>query len=195
MNAGLVRKCVCLGFVLIVSMGLIFIMCANNYAQSSKKVGKLNFQVPEDWPIEKRGGLMTPIPTEEYMLSKFKEIEKEFQTIGEDFSEAFKSFESDLKSIEEGLSKEIKKRQSESEAQGNPSRNLAGILSNIELLKGELARLDRKITNKIKSMQAKLEDIDPQIEFINENLDGLQTQIYRLDEKIDFVQENRRSSY
>ena len=77
MNTEFIKKRVCINFILIVNIGLLLIAFENSYAQSSKRVGKLNFQVPEDWPIVKRGGLMTPIPTEEYVSIKFKEIETE----------------------------------------------------------------------------------------------------------------------
>ena len=190
MKVEVVKKCLYFGLILIVSIGLIFVTYGNSYAQSSKKVGKLNFQLPEDWPIGKRGGLISPIPIEEYVSIKFAEIEKEFQAIKDEFSEKFIGLQSNLKNIEEGLSKEIKKRQSENATQGGASGNLTDILSNIESIKSELGRLDRKITNKLKDVQAKLERINPQIEFIKENLDGLQTQIYRLDEKIDYFQED-----
>lgn len=190
MNAGFVEKRVYFGFILIVSIGMMFVAYGNSYAQNSKKVGQHNFQLPDDWPVEKRGGLITPLPTEEYVSIKFEEIEKEFQAIKGDLSARFNGFESDLKSIEEDLAKEIKTRRSESEAQGGTGKDLEGILADIELLKNELARLDRKITNKIRDMQSKLQKTDSQIEFIKENLDGLQTQIYRLDEKIDYFQEN-----
>ena len=195
MNGEFRRKCMCFGIILLGSISLIFAAQDNSYAQSSKKVGQLNFQLPDDWPVEKRGGLMTPIPTEEYVSIKFKEIEKEFQTIKDDFSEKFKDFESDLKSINEDLSKEVKKLQLQRKAQRVAGANLTDIRSSIELFKGELARLDRVIANKIKDMQAKLEQINPQIKFIKENLDGLQTQIYKLDEKIDYFQEGRHRSY
>ena len=190
MKAEVVKKCMYFGIILLGSISLIFAAQGNSCAQSSKKVGKLNFQLPEDWPIEKRGGLISPIPTEEYVSIKFEEIEKEFQTIKDGFLKKFKGFESDLKSIEEDISKEVKKLQSQSEAQGGVGANLTDIRSGMELFKNELARLDRKITGKIKDMQSKLEQINPQIEFIKENFDGLQTQIYRLEEKIDYFQED-----
>lgn len=35
----------------------------------------LTFRVPEDMPIEIRGGIQTPIPFDEYMYGKFKKLE------------------------------------------------------------------------------------------------------------------------
>lgn len=42
---------------------------------------QLNFEVPPDWPIEKRGGMVAPIPVEEYLAMKFKAVESRLQTI------------------------------------------------------------------------------------------------------------------
>ncbi len=185
------------GIIRVGVAGMILFAGNNSYAQVSKKVGKLNFQVPEDWPVEKRGGLMMPVETEEYVSIKFKEIEKEFLAVRDEFSEKFSGFQSDLKSIEEDLSKEIKKFRSENEAQEESGADLMDILSSIEMLKSELVRLDRKITNKIKSMQIQFEDMSAgtEIELIKENIDWLQAQVYRLDEKIDYLQESQESSY
>jgi len=52
------------------------------------KQGGLNFQVPEDWPIEKRGGILAPIPTEEYVSIKFKATEEKFETIKQALTQA-----------------------------------------------------------------------------------------------------------
>ncbi|MCK5180594.1 MAG: hypothetical protein KAR32_13775, partial [Candidatus Omnitrophica bacterium] len=106
MNAGFVGKRAYFGFILIVSIGVIGVLCGNSYAQNSKKVGQHNFQLPDDWPVEKRGGLITPLPTEEYVSIKFEEIEKEFQAIKDDFTQEFDGFRLDLKGIEEDLAKE-----------------------------------------------------------------------------------------
>ena len=41
----------------------------------------LHFNVPPDWPVEKRGGIMAPIPVEEYLAKKFKSFETELQSM------------------------------------------------------------------------------------------------------------------
>ncbi len=35
----------------------------------------LHFELPPDWPVEKRGGLVAPIPIEEYLAKRFKMID------------------------------------------------------------------------------------------------------------------------
>ncbi len=36
----------------------------------------LRFSVPKDWPMDERNGGISPVPTEEYMLMKFKKIDE-----------------------------------------------------------------------------------------------------------------------
>lgn len=36
---------------------------------------KLRFVLPPDWPVEKRGGIVAPIPIEEYLAKKFSALE------------------------------------------------------------------------------------------------------------------------
>ena len=42
---------------------------------------RLHFKVPPDWPIEKRGGIMAPIPIEEYLARKFQGLQTQLQSI------------------------------------------------------------------------------------------------------------------
>ena len=41
----------------------------------------LNFELPPDWPIEKRNGVVGPVPIEEYLGLKFKALESRLQTL------------------------------------------------------------------------------------------------------------------
>ena len=41
----------------------------------------LNFRVPEDMPVETRNGIQSPIPFDEYMYGKFKQIENRLNSI------------------------------------------------------------------------------------------------------------------
>lgn len=36
----------------------------------------LRYSVPKDWPMDERNGGISPVPTEEYMLFKFKKIDE-----------------------------------------------------------------------------------------------------------------------
>jgi len=44
----------------------------------------LRFDVPEDWPIEKRGGVVAPIPVDEYLVIKFKEVDKKIEALSDE---------------------------------------------------------------------------------------------------------------
>lgn len=46
----------------------------------------LKFTVPPDWPIEKRGGVVAPIPIEEYLGQKFKAIDSRLQALEQRFN-------------------------------------------------------------------------------------------------------------
>ena len=52
------------------------------YTTVTTKEG-LSFRVPEDMPIEKRGGLLGPIPFDEYTYSKLKQIDTKIQGLNE----------------------------------------------------------------------------------------------------------------
>lgn len=49
--------------------------------QFSKTKNGLRFNVPEDWPIVKRGGAVAPIPTEEYLSLRFRKLDSRFDAI------------------------------------------------------------------------------------------------------------------
>lgn len=49
----------------------------------------IQFNVPEDWPIEERGGALGPIPVEEYVTLKFGQIEERFKTLEADQANSF----------------------------------------------------------------------------------------------------------
>jgi len=41
----------------------------------------LHFKLPPDWPVEKRGGVVAPIPIEEYLAQKFSAIQSRLQAL------------------------------------------------------------------------------------------------------------------
>ena len=57
----------------------------------------LHFQLPADWPVEKRGGMTVPIPIEEYLVQKFRVMESRFQAI----EQRFNGFDIRLRALEE----------------------------------------------------------------------------------------------
>ena len=41
----------------------------------------LHFKLPQDWPVEKRGGVVAPIPVEEYLAQKFSAMQSRLQAL------------------------------------------------------------------------------------------------------------------
>ena len=62
----------------------------------------LQFQVPPDWPVEKRGGITAPIPIEEYLGRKFTAIEAQLQGL----EQRFNGLDVRLRVVEEELKKQ-----------------------------------------------------------------------------------------
>ena len=79
-----------------------------------KTQDQLHFQLPPDWPIERRGGIVGPIPVEEYLAQKFNALDARLQMIEREINgfdlrlrvleEAGKKSASGLKSTERSTS-------------------------------------------------------------------------------------------
>ncbi len=50
----------------------------------------LKFRIPSDMPIESHGGLVAPVPFEEYLYIKFKKIEEKLMEVGKKLTEVDK---------------------------------------------------------------------------------------------------------
>ncbi len=75
---------------------------AKDTAVIQKTEEGLHFNVPADWPIEKRGGIMAPIPIEEYLARKFKALEQQIQAM----EQRGNSLDVRLRVVEEELKKQ-----------------------------------------------------------------------------------------
>ena len=62
----------------------------------------LRFNLPEDWPIEKRGGVLGPIPVEEYLSRKFSAVEIRLRSIEQQVS----AFDLRLRVLEEAAKRQ-----------------------------------------------------------------------------------------
>ena len=62
----------------------------------------LHFDVPPDWPIEKRGGVIGPIPIEEYLGRKFQALTSQLQAL----EQRFNGFDVRLRVMEEEMKKQ-----------------------------------------------------------------------------------------
>lgn len=163
-----------------------------SYAQSTKTVDNLKFQVPDDWPIEKRGGVVGPIPTDEYVSMKFQKTDEEFKAIRTEIAEKISALQSSLKDMEQKLSEEIQKVQAVPVSMdGAPSGDQSGILARLEEVEKQLARLDRKITNKAAEMKGETEGKFLQIDSFDERISNIQKSIRKLDEEVQYLFDNR----
>ena len=79
----------------------------------TKTAERLHFTVPPDWPIEKRGGVMAPIPIEEYLAMKFSSIESTLQVLEQRLNGLdvrMRILEEDRKQRQQGLRSEAGRR-------------------------------------------------------------------------------------
>ena len=72
----------------------------------------LHFNLPPDWPVEKRGGVMAPIPIEEYLSRKFSAMSSQLQLL----EQRLNGLDVRLRVVEE----ELKKQRQTTETQ-NPT--------------------------------------------------------------------------
>jgi hypothetical protein len=75
----------------------------------------LHFNVPPDWPIEERGGVVGPVPIEEYLAQKFRAMEGRLSMIDQQLA----GFDLRLRVVEEQM-KESSKGMRSTERSGQP---------------------------------------------------------------------------
>ena len=76
----------------------------------------LNFTLPPDWPIEKRGGITAPIPVEEYLGKKFSAVESRLKLLEQQYN----GFDVRLRIIEEALKRQQRQGLTSTDSQSNP---------------------------------------------------------------------------
>ena len=151
------------------------------YGQAEKKPREqkgLKFDVPDDWPIEERGGVVAPIPVEEYVSQKFQEYDPRLEALQRELNSNFEELQKQLGSLEENLKEEIKKAREQIEP-------LRADITDLELaydrLKAEQGRLARG--------KDPSEELKSQISLLTERLERLDRQITSLEFQIDLLRE------
>ena len=95
-----VKKQIIQGTLLAIVPWLVIGGIKNSYGEDEQETVKmqqgLRFAVPDDWPVEERGGVVAPIPIEEYVVEKFDAIESELEAIRRDLLEKPKDNEAPL---------------------------------------------------------------------------------------------------
>lgn len=69
----------------------------------------LRFKLPADWPVEKRGSIVAPIPVEEYLSKKFSVLDTRLRQLEQQLA----SFDLRLRVIEEHLKEQNRLRSGE----------------------------------------------------------------------------------
>ena len=74
----------------------------------------LRFRLPADWPVEKRGSVVAPIPVEEYLSRKFSVLDARLRSLEQQLA----AFDLRLRVVEEHLKDQNRLRSTE--PQSNP---------------------------------------------------------------------------
>lgn len=78
-------------------------------AEEPKAQKGLRFNVPDDWPIEKRGGVLAPIPVEEYVLKRFKQIQDDLNSLRGELTAMVETVQGDLQGIKSSVFQDLEK--------------------------------------------------------------------------------------
>jgi len=186
MNRKFQRKLILIGLTLAVVMCLTLIIGNNIYAQSSKKNKGLNFQVPDDWPIEKRGGLLGPIPIDEYVVMKFNIANEEISAVKNELLVKLDELASSLKSIELKFSDGINKDQPQTEEKQDDA-NFDNILIRLNQLESEISRLNRLTAEHTTELDSQKKKTVIKFIPVKKSIGDLQTRILRLEQKVDTI--------
>ena len=104
-------------FLSLVSCPLSQVFAEEPYESVKKTQKGLHFDVPEDWPVEERNGVVAPIPIEEYLARKFSALDKRLAVL-----------EKRLQANEEGWLEWVTKQQQRGSLQsGDPSSSVEAV--------------------------------------------------------------------
>jgi len=164
-----------------------FAFTLNCYAAETKNIIKtqkgLKFTVPEDWPIEERGGVVAPVPVEEYVTTRLKSIESRLDTLAASL-ESLKTSVSGMRSNTRNKSKETAPASEEvtSEAVsagsgGEVKTNVKPIAADMkdlryetEEIKSKVNLLDKKNSDDLKSIELRLMSLEERIKSLEFSL-------------------------
>ena len=102
------------GPLVLVLVGILFPWKSLEAETEERGKRGLKFNVPEDWPIEKRGMHVGPVPIEEYLDLKFKKIDTRFSEMETTFDGKLADMNLQLETLENGDS-DIEERLSDLE--------------------------------------------------------------------------------
>jgi methyl-accepting chemotaxis protein len=147
-------------------MGLCFLMVlalpSGGYAQEVQTRSRegLKFTVPEDWPIEKRAGVVAPIPIEEYVTKKFHSIEEQLTALQQQLGVEFQAWEGLLKERKEEWSQEVGKIHSSLESMGEDLRDLVQDVIALSRVQPKVETLDREVSDQLNRLDRRLDALE-----------------------------------
>lgn len=169
------------------------IKCYAQEGQDTTRTQKgLKFNVPEDWPIEERNGVVGPIPIEEYIDIKFKDIASQLEALKQDWAKKIEEVNLELNNFKTDVSEKLKLPDSLMEPEKTEkdwSVILDEIMSRLGLVEKELDLLSEEM-NAIKTQN---DSVVKQYKDILASIDNLRSELE--DMKYRSSDENAESWY
>ncbi len=78
-------------------------------AEEPKTKKGLRFNVPEDWPVEERGGGLAPVPVEEYVLKRFKQVQDGLDALRGDLTARLETCQGDVQAVRTQIAQDLEK--------------------------------------------------------------------------------------
>jgi methyl-accepting chemotaxis protein len=151
----------------------------SNYAAEEEATVKtqkgLKFQVPEDWPIEERNGVVAPIPIEEYLDIKFKDIVLQLDALKKDLADKFEKLESDLEVVKSEALDKVAALGTRVDSLGEDAQGLSLDLD--------------KLVARLNSIETGLKEISEESDSSQVNTGNIAQQLRNLDSRIKQLEE------
>ncbi|MFC1645932.1 hypothetical protein ACFL2Y_02005 [Candidatus Omnitrophota bacterium] len=173
--------------VIVCILGLIAVGLRSSYAEEegdSKKTQKsLRFTVPDDWPVEERNGIVAPIPVEEYIDMKFKDIASELDSIKKDLSSKFEEVNLDVDSVKSETSDKFKEVEFSIESVAGDTKDaslsLDGVLAKLSLVEnnlGDLAKELKVFKSQNENIQKQHKDLELRLGTLEQEVEDIRYQ-------------------
>ncbi len=95
--------------LLLLGAGMGPARAAQDQPTATKTKDGLHFNLPSDWPVEKRDGVVGPVPVEEYLTRRFNVLDSRLRVVEDQMN----SFDVRLRVLEEQLKKQRRLQSSE----------------------------------------------------------------------------------
>jgi len=136
----------------------------------------LHFMLPEDWPVEKKDGMINPIPIQEYLYTKFKKLESRLDTVEEQLNEITAALEeadrstdqASLSSSNETRYDELERRLSSLDLAVNKLQNDSS--KQKETHQAEAERVHRVFDKRLKVLEESLGDLIFSLESLHQQV-------------------------